>query len=466
MVVADGLGVGALDAAMARGDVPALARLAAEGGRHTVTTVFPSVTGVAYVPLLTGRFPGGAGIPGLRWYDRRRDLPWWLGHARSYVGPQLRRIDHDLAPDVRSLAELVPGSLGSQAMVTRGFPAGAQLDRGMRVAMRAIASHLAGDPGRWAAMEESMAARFTERVRRERPRFAFAAFNAGDKASHQAGADSAGARRSLRLVDHVVGRLRDDAEADGRWRGQHLWVVSDHGHAPVSQRLDLARALRAEGLRVRAHPWTVPDRSDVAVMVSGNSMAHLYVDLSARSRRTWPALRDQWQSRLAPVLDHPAIDLVATLVAADAIEVTRRGGGSATITARGGRFWYRPHDGDPLALGGVDGVGAAEAHERSNGGEYPDGLVQLAALTRAARSGDVILSASPGWDLRASWEPITHVSSHGGLHREHMRVPLLLNRRPAGTPRRTADLFPSAQQVLGLPGLAGTDGTGFGPLRP
>jgi len=461
IVVADGLGVGALDEAIARGDVPALARMADEGGRHTVSTVFPSVTGVAYVPLLTGRFPAGVGIPGLRWYDRRRGLPWWLGHSRSYVGLQLRRIDADLAREAHTLAELVPGSLGAQSMVRRGFAPGARLDRGLRVAAQAISAHLAGDPARWATMEQAMAGRFVDRVRRERPRCAFAAFIAGDKALHQSGVRSEGARRSLMLVDEVVGRLRRDAEADGRWRHLHLWVASDHGHAPVSRRLDLARALRAEGLRVRAHPWTVPDRSDVAVMVSGNSMAHVYVDLASRERRPWPELQDRWQPRLAAMLDHPAIDLVATRVADDTVEVTRRGVGSASITARGGRLWYRPGDGDPLELGCVDGVGTTEAHERSMDGAYPDSLVQLAALTLAERSGDVVVSAAPDWDLRAAWEPVRHVSSHGGLHRDHMAVPLLLDRPPTGTPRRTADVFPSALQVLGVPEPPGLEGVSF-----
>jgi predicted AlkP superfamily pyrophosphatase or phosphodiesterase len=83
IVIADGLGTDALDRAVHNGEVPALARLRDDGGQHVLTTSFPSVTGVAYVPMLTGRFPGGAGVPGLRWYDRERRLPRWLGHSRS-----------------------------------------------------------------------------------------------------------------------------------------------------------------------------------------------------------------------------------------------------------------------------------------------------------------------------------------------------------------------------------------------
>jgi hypothetical protein len=93
--------------------------------------------------------------------------------------------------------------------------------------------------------------------------------------------------------------------------------------------------------------------------------------------------------------------------------------------------------------------------------DYPDGLVQIAALATAERSGDVIISASRGWDFRARYEPIPHVSSHGALHREHMLVPLLLDRPPRRAPRRTADVFPSALAALGMRAPPGVDGESY-----
>jgi len=77
------------------------------------------------------------------------------------------------------------------------------------------------------------------------------------------------------------------------------------------------------------------------------------------------------------------------------------------------------------------------------------------------RSGDLILSASRGWDFRAKYEPIPHVSSHGALHREHMMVPLLLNRAPPRRPRRTVDIMPSALAALGIAPPPGIDGLSF-----
>jgi hypothetical protein len=87
--------------------------------------------------------------------------------------------------------------------------------------------------------------------------------------------------------------------------------------------------------------------------------------------------------------------------------------------------------------------------------------VQIAQLAGRARSGEIILSASRNWDYRAKWEPIPHVSSHGALHKEHMQVPLLLNRPVTGKPRRTVDVMPSALAALGKAIPLGLDGRAF-----
>jgi hypothetical protein len=119
-------------------------------------------------------------------------------------------------------------------------------------------------------------------------------------------------------------------------------------------------------------------------------------------------------------------------------------------------------DGDPLCIGReLHGVSAVEAHEVTCLTDYPDSVVQVARLSGSERVGDFILSAARDWDFRARYEPIPHVSSHGALHREHMLVPLLLNRAPARRPRRTTDVMPSALTALGLPIPAGLVGQSF-----
>jgi hypothetical protein len=136
--------------------------------------------------------------------------------------------------------------------------------------------------------------------------------------------------------------------------------------------------------------------------------------------------------------------------------------GDAIVTLDESGYHYRRESGDPLGVGrDLCRASADVAYDALIDTDYPDGVVQIAHLASAPRSGEIILSAARDWDFRARYEPIPHVSSHGALHREHMLVPLLLNRPVAGAPRRTVDVMPSALAALGKPLPRGLDGRSF-----
>jgi hypothetical protein len=135
--------------------------------------------------------------------------------------------------------------------------------------------------------------------------------------------------------------------------------------------------------------------------------------------------------------------------------------GSATVERDGETFRYRRGTGDPLGVGAdVEGT-ADDVFDATRDGDYPDAIVQIVTLAGSARAGDMILSATPGWDFRSRYEPIPHRSAHGALHRDHMMVPLLMNRRAARAPRRTTDLFASALDALGVAAPTAMDGESF-----
>ena len=160
-------------------------------------------------------------------------------------------------------------------------------------------------------------------------------------------------------------------------------------------------------------------------------------------------LERQWGSRLEPVLSHPAIDLVATMNSPTHIGV-RRGTARAEIVVGRRGVSYRLIEGNPLGVDPFEELCDSAVHERTRETAYPDGVAQLARLVVADRSGDLVISAAPGWDLRRRYEPIRHVSSHGALHASHMLVPLVGNRRLNESPRRTVDLHRLLREGLGL----------------
>jgi hypothetical protein len=460
VLVADGARLDAFAGDLA--DLPAMRRLRDEGGIHAVTSVFPSVTGPAYTPFLLGRFPGAVGVPALRWYDRARTACTWPDFARSYVGYQFGKFDDDLAPDAPTIFELVPNSVAALSVVTRGLPPSRRL--GMLTtwsALRMAVTHFRGSAERWLDVDRQLMEDFRGHVREDRPDYAFAAFTGVDKASHARGHESELVRDALRIVDHAAGRIREDAERGGWWQDTHLWIVSDHGHTEVRCHEDLAAVVAETGARTVAHPWSAGIAPDVAVMVSGNAMAHIYVDLDERARAWWPRLTNRWRALADVLLARPSVDLLLLPQSKECCEVRSRARGSAVVTRTHNLYRYERVSGDPLSLGADIAGSADETHDALRHSDYPDAIVQIVELAGAARSGDLILSATPGWDFRARYEPIPHRSAHGALHRDHMLVPLLTNRPPARTPRRTTDIFASTLAALGVPAPPEMDGQSF-----
>ena len=463
ILVADGIRPDTLAAAIGAGEVPALARLHAEGGMHVVTSVFPSVTGPAYAPFLMGRYPGPVGLPGIRWYDRARSASAFFPRARSYVGSEFRKIDRDLDPRAPTLFELSSSNVAALSVIGRGLRACDREGHTLPFALRAARVHFSGNVRGWLAIDRDIGARVAARIRAERPRIAFCALTGIDKTSHAEGHDAQVVRDALGTVDETAARIRADAERDGRWDAMHLWIVSDHGHSPVRAHEDLAGLIASWKLGVIAHPWIYGAGRDVAVMVSGNAMAHLYLDLAsrARARAPWPALEKKWSWLADRLLERESVDLLLLPLEGDSCEVRARGRGAARVTMEGGRYTYRPLTGDPLAIGAHESLSHDGAYDATAASDYPDAIVQIAHLAGSARVGEIMLSASRNWDYRAKWEPIPHVSSHGALHREHMQVPLLVSRRVRGVPRRTVDVMPSALTALGIAIPEGLDGRSF-----
>ena len=123
-----------------------------------------------------------------------------------------------------------------------------------------------------------------------------------------------------------------------------------------------------------------------------------------------------------------------------------------------GRVRCRAVSGDPLDFGPRSETDAVPPLGDSLDSDYPDAAVQILQLFESPRTGDVVVSSKPGYDLRATHENPEHRGSHGSLHRDHMLVPLLVSRKTRRDHARTADVFPTILRHMGLRVPDGVDG--------
>ena len=108
--------------------------------------------------------------------------------------------------------------------------------------------------------------------------------------------------------------------------------------------------------------------------------------------------------------------------------------------------------------GAFEGLDAEEVLQLTFDSPRPDACLQLPQLFRAERSGDIVVSARRGYDLRARWEMPEHHSTHGALIQSQMHVPVIISHPIEADHFRTADVFPTVLELLGKQPASDIDG--------
>jgi hypothetical protein len=114
------------------------------------------------------------------------------------------------------------------------------------------------------------------------------------------------------------------------------------------------------------------------------------------------------------------------------------------------RFSYRFTGTDPLGYGvHYKSLASRETLRETYNSSYPDGIVQLWQIFKSERTGDLVLSAESGYDLRARYEIPKHHATHGALIAEHLHIPLATNYPIVEPYIRSVDIFPTVLNLCG-----------------
>lgn len=456
IILADGARPDVLSEEMQRGRLPHLARLA-EGGTHkTMLTCFPSTTGPAYLPYITGCFPGTCNIPGIRWFDKPvyAKKGWGPTSFRSYCGLESVLLNRDMAAGIPCAWEVFDRPKSILGAMTRGLARKNNLTSGMRIWYYYYA-HLTD---RWHFVDRLVCDRLTCVIKDRDFDFVFAVLPSIDEFSHRSSPFHPRVRGAYAEIDALVGRILAALKTFGLSAETLVCLVSDHGLSETRHHFDIGPWLESEKKIPTLYYTNVfKRRFEAASMISGNGMAHLYF----QGENGWGYRKSfeeiSYNSILLDELRHrDEVDLVVTEGAGGAIHFqTERGHGSFVYNPDDGLIHYDFDRDDPLGIFKkndeelVSGFTFDRGLELTSQTDYPDVFLQMHQLFRSPRTGDVVVSARVGFDLRKRFEHPVHKASHGSIHPEHMRVPLIMN-YPIKTDRiRSVDVFPTVLKLLG-----------------
>ncbi|MBU4484059.1 alkaline phosphatase family protein [bacterium] len=451
ILLADGSRPDIFEEHFKKGNLPNIQRYLLEQGdfRRAIST-FPSTTGPAYLPFLTGCFPGTCNVPGIRWLDKKEFATKKRGRSRfrSYVGFESFLMGRDVYPHIPTIFELIEKSYSFFNPITRGVSFNKNLTKMIRIWYWYYA-HLTDH---WKFIDEN-AVRFALKAAEKDFQFLFFVMPGIDEYSHIASPFHQSARDEYLVVDEAVGKICKKLDKLGKLEDTLFWIVSDHGLSETHTHFCINDFLEKRDIKTFYYPLIFRKNCIAANMVSGNGMSHLYFKNKDGwlNHTTRSMLEGMYPKLLHDLLAEEAIDVIAVKNDEGGVDIITERGEAKTsfigeklnydIVGERGPFGYdHIKDADPI-----------QSLAATFDNDYPDAPFQLTHVFTSPRCGDVILSAKPGFDLREKYEVPEHKASHGGLHCEHMQVPLLCNAKLKMRPTRTADVFPTILKLLNYP---------------
>ncbi|HRW38424.1 MAG TPA: alkaline phosphatase family protein [Aquihabitans sp.] len=277
----DGCNPNVLYDAIACGEAPNLARIAAMGTtfEHGAFSSMPTVTLANHTSILTGAHPGHHGILNNAWYDRRigeqvitnspATWPWAMGTLSPEVETMYQAVKRTW-PDAFTLAANEPCDTGADMGTFTLMRGGTMPERPPRPEDLPFATERFVRPEKkyaTASRVDHVGLELTlgvwgrgyQGVEYPLPRFSWVNFSLTDAAFHLGGPWSEVARASIHDTDARVGQVLDAVEARGVLDRTAFFVVADHGMEESNPAVtgDWGDALRGTGVPFRdeAYMW-------------------------------------------------------------------------------------------------------------------------------------------------------------------------------------------------------------------
>ena len=438
----------------------------------TCVSTFPSTTGPAHLPFITGAMPGHNDCPGLRWIDRYDRC------LRDYCTIKNVMFNSDFPDSNYTLYEMLYGERTTCIFdfVSRGA------SEVINVPAKTLWYMLTGNMEIWNKMDAYAVDAFRETYIGSgiTPRYSFVWMPAIDHIAHFHGSrDKLIIDRAIN-VDKLVGTMMRTLRQAGLYDKTLVSLVVDHGMSDTERHVDLRGILQRADLKV-LEDLTSNDQfnslyqNNAARGVSGNSFSLLYFATRRKGRLStmsyaWDEPMTYEQLRHFPASSGTRVDLLELLRKENGINlvIAKEKEDTFVIFSRHGlgrierdfaSLRYSFTDVDPLGYADnadsealIDGA----YHDKddwflaSRNTNYPDGLFQIAQLFDSSKCGDIVVTALPGWDLMDQG----HIASHGSLEKNQLQVPCIIagpEMKQGTIPiARTVDLYPAYLKHFGI----------------
>jgi hypothetical protein len=439
LTVVDGARPASVRQAIDEGRAPVLKLIEERGTFTTASAAFPSVTPVCAAAIATGTLQDRHHIPGMNWYSRaeQRYIEYGssFGASRRFgLGRQLadtvyamnaEHLSADTPTVFESLDDEGVRTAGTTYLMYRGrhdhaVSKDTPLTRivGQTLFRRSVkgpkelfyadifASRQTacrsqmGMPG---LRDQHSGCVGEHLVEHDLFDFLLLSLPDNDTHSHKHGPDAQ--VDSIAAADVQLARIMEPAGGPEAFLDEHAVVVmADHSHALVEHRVDVIGAFGEFEVAGPGRPGKDED-PEVAVCPSQRS-AMVYVLAEEARTAVVPRL-------VQTALELEGVDLVCHRQDNVSVVSSLRGAlaftpGDEVADPRGGRWIVRGNL-DVLDARVEDGVLRSDT--------YPDALARVHAALSCPTSGDVVLSAAPGYEF-ADWGGADHVGggSHGSLH--------------------------------------------------
>ena len=460
IAVADGARADLMKQLLDSGELPNIQEhVVARGSFKTALTVFPSTTGPAHIPFVTGLHPGTANVPGYRWlcrktHDNHRRS---IFRHRSLNSPRGLVVGRDMDPEKSTSLFEYFANPSSVLELIDYCPDQPLYKVVVRRLLRIVQAHRSDD---WSHVDNMVEELIIKRIRAGSECIVGSFFGI-DEYSHLYDPFDDRTKAAYRNIDSAIGHIADVLKTEGVYDETIIAIVSDHGLSATTVHIPLVDIVTEHGFDPYFYPKLYRRRRDCAVMESGNAMAALYFKHDSDWGNHW-----RWDEMDK---DKRISKLITTLRTTKGVSfVGGRYGNNGVIWAgRNGKIMASRVDGHynvriegdcPLGEHPVGRFTPEELFEQTFNHTYPDAINQLFMLLASPRSGDLAISSEPGYDLRLQHEDPEHHSSHGSLHREHMQVPLMTSVPLGSGCVSNYDLVPTVLELCGKTATKPLDG--------